>query len=738
MIDPSQSQLGARSAPIYLLLLVLTNWGCSSDPPAGSDISDESVRDAIEADVDADDQSDRGADRDTGVDDADLPCPEINHLTVHGQRVVLGGGVQIWLQAEDANRVPIPAEEYVHCLTVASEQHGEVAFESHPRSFWGGHTLVLATPGIDAEQNAEMIAAIDEFISGLPENEEIAVYRWSAEVLQVVGFTRDLDEIRQRLAAAFPPSEDEPLELLAAFDDATDELRDVRRHTAIRSRTVAVFAPGAAIDARPDPKENQLNIWLIGQDNTDSLGAEPRTFVFESAGDQDLEDNIAAARQLVHGYRTASPAVVGLCPASPGDDIEITPSESPLRSVDLTLDEPRPEQDTDQCDPVAVAEWEYDETTRIDFFMTPEQREIYEQRVADQVYDDFALSIRVSPDANPVEAVAHLRGQSSLGCERKSYTIDLAGGARHILPDTATDEFYLISMCLDEGYVNQITADNLMRMLGLFDLQFDLVELVVDDVSAGVYLFMEKPRETFELTNSRLRAVIRRDHDTNDRAPAVKFSAEDDDWALENYNNLLELLDTREGESLRDYLSDRMDFEQYMRWVALMTLLGNGDYVDEVFFISNETIRQGLAADYYSIVGWDPDDLFSACHWGGRFAIVDPHSLLYCAESILDHATFTDPVVYAWYVEILEDVIAAMTQEVFDSAVDETVGRLLPFFEEQRIRDAMIELLESHPDASDAEPARQAIQSAGDELKALFSARRAELLESIQAYRDSL
>jgi len=666
-----------------------------------------------------------------------INCADIGHITDLQQRTFAGGGVQVWLQLEGSDNAPIDAGSVGDCVAITPQDDDEeVVWEVGRRDFHGGHTLILAVPGLTEEENDEVVAAVDGLIGRLPDGEQVAIYRWSDQVLQVASFTDRIDTLATRVESAIIHSEASLLPLSAAFDAATDELRDISREAAPTLRTLVVIAPSLEVTEVPDGPGHLINLWLVATDSTGSLAEEPRTFVAEVGREEGLADHLEDFTSIISDYRDAGAAVVGACPSRNGMDIEITAHESDANNT-VGLDDPRPEQDTNACDPNALLEEDYDATRRVEFIFTQEQRAIYNQRIDDLDTADFSVFVRPSPRHGQTGSEAHIRGKGSLACQRKSLAVDLGSRARFLLPDSATDEYLLISMCKDAGYVNQLTANRLMRDLGHFELQSELVELVIDEATAGVYLLLENPANEFVLDHARPRAVLRRDLDIDNRRPDVKFSINGDAWALERYEGFVESLENYSGEALKERLLNRMDFVQYMRWVALMSLLRNGDYVDEVWFTASEMITNDAPDDYYTITGWDTDDLFSDCHHSGRFAFDDPNRLLYCAESILDHTVFADPLIYAWYVDILEETINRVTQEVFDASVDQTVAGLLPFFEDQDVRDAMVELLETTPGATDAEVARDAIVTSGEALKDEFSARRSDYTQRVQDYRDS-
>jgi hypothetical protein len=254
----------------------------------------------------------------------------------------------------------------------------------------------------------------------------------------------------------------------------------------------------------------------------------------------------------------------------------------------------------------------------------------------------------------------------------------------------------------------------------------------------GAYLVLEEPDEAALRTQARVRSVIRRRNDAERARPEVKHSVGDPAAALAEYKGLVELARGLRGEALLEGLERAMDLDGYLRWVALMTLLENGDYVDEVLFVATDaTDARGEVVPYFHAVGWDPDDLYSACHHGGRDAIPDPAGLLYCAEADFDEVIFADASVYRRYVEVLEDLIQRLTPEAFDAVLEQVWGLLWPLLSQDEVRGAMVEFLEDYPEGATQEGARAVIQGALDELSTKHRARRELLQTRISAWREA-
>lgn len=83
------------------------------------------------------------------------------------------------------------------------------------------------------------------------------------------------------------------------------------------------------------------------------------------------------------------------------------------------------------------------------------------------------------------------------------------------------------------------------------------------------------------------------------------------------------------------------DLSLYLSWVAINTLLNNGDYDDEVFFYGiarlgeNAGHREAVAAArYFSIMAWDYDSVFGGCHRKGRNAAKS--DVVFCGETPIE------------------------------------------------------------------------------------------------------
>lgn len=560
--------------------------------------------------------------------------------------------------------------------------------------------LVLALLVKPAETEAlrrEQAMALQSFVMERPTQERIGIFLWRNEVQQVSGFTWDRQRLLSHLESlAFMPPVESPLEADEALVAVEERVFEVEGRAPRGLRAVVV-------------------------DGEDSI-ALPPTRAAVAVG-------LSGAAERLEEFASTSYFQVSLCgPLSGGNaEIEVTGLEGVLP---VFLAPVLPEEASMPCDLAQMREAQrvYPETLELVF--SEDQREVYDQRVASLSRSDFDLRVRLD-GGSLIGASAHLRGRGTLGCERKSYTLTLNGPGRHLLPNSRTDEFYLLSMCADDRYVQQYTANQLMKELGLFPLEFRFIELRLDGETQGVYLLLEKAREELVRDQSRVHSVMRRRFTTN--PPEDFFENKFDTGGFDAAKLYAEVL---EDSSL---MRERIDISQYLRFLALMTAYQNGDYIDEIWVVASE---QRVPSDepglWFETMAWDNDDLFSECHYSGQFAFEDPNELVYCAEAAIDRTLLADPVLYDQYVDSLEQVLEELvTPERFDAAVLATEEAIMPILSRPGVSAAMVRLVADNPNATDPEEAKRDVAAKLDGLSAAYRARHAVLLQRIATYRGA-
>ncbi len=648
------------------------------------------------------------------------------------------GGAELTVRLEDDDGFPMTGDRSADLALSwngGSTAEPIAAVKRAPAE--AGHTLILFIPGQTLAEQSEIATALDSFISSRPTGERIALYRWSTTIDQLANFTTDTAMLGEVLARTGP--RDGGIQMAApelALSTAVAEVRRVDNDTMRGMRSVVIVGDklqGPAPEGLGRPVVTQWALGTADQAAVDSLGA-GRVVRWSDHGGPAGALDVVAARLAAFGDAFYDLGVCGVGDGGRIADITLAGDDAYL-TVSIAASPPEDRFGTCDRSRIVGAPRDYPET--IDFAFTPGQRAAYDDITAGNSRADFDLSVRFWPEGPWVSASAHLHGKGSIGCERRSYTLNLdSNQARYLLPDSATDEFYLISLCLDNRYIRAYTAYQLSQRMGVFPLEFRYVELTLDGDSRGAYLLLEKTSEALVSGNSRVRSVIRRRYSPDMTVPEVKYSVADPGEVTAAYDDLLASLGILSGEELVEELDERMDSRGYLTLLALNSLLQNGDNVDEVWMMSTERLRaDGQVGDWFSFVAWDPDDIFAGCHYSGRYAYVDEFELTYCAEAELDDVILADPLTYARYVDRLDELLATVTDEVFAELLGNTEAALLPLVRRPEVAAAMVELIADNPAAVDPAVAEQEIVDAIADLDARFRARRQLLLQRVANYR---
>ena len=640
----------------------------------------------------------------TGGPDDDGGLPVSGDLALVRVARWPAAGVELTLRIDDGGR---GIADLSPAFRLVESGGPSVDWTARPVALAPGYTALLVRPLPDAARRGAEEQAIGAILAARPPGEQIALFRWGAAVDQVVGFTGDRERLARGIAALLEPDDEEPAGAAAAALAAAAEVEAVGGHGPRVMRAVVV---------------------LGGENGEAAAAAHGRTPmpVLEVGGDRMME-GAAAASAAIDEMALGAHYTVAVCAGAAAAEATLS-VDGVMGELPIAWPTPWPESLGGACDVDAIGVSEQPVPAAFDLLFSDAQRAVYDQRVASLSKEEFELSVRLAGDQEPIAASAHLHGKGTLGCDRKSYTFTLDGPGRHLFSDSYDDEFFLIAMCADDRYLQLYTSYQLLAEQGLFSLRFRYVELTLDGEERGVYLLIAKSDDVLERDNSRVSAVLRRRFDAPGDHMEVEKSRGDAAAASGAWDTFQDSLASYSGDELLAALGRRMDIDRYLTWVALMTALGNGDYVDEVLLTATDArSTAGDIPEYWTFTAWDNDDLYSACHHGGKFAFVDPNELLYCAESELDYILFADPVVYARYAQLMGDLLDQLTPEHMQEALDRTGAALLPWFERADICQAMTELIGENPGASDPTEAQRDIREHLDLLRDDFVNRRAFL-----------
>jgi spore coat protein H len=276
------------------------------------------------------------------------------------------------------------------------------------------------------------------------------------------------------------------------------------------------------------------------------------------------------------------------------------------------------------------------------------------------------------------------RGQSTLMFRRKSLSISLKSNAsfRHGDRTESLNKFSLLNLSMDKYYCRNRLAFEMMEALGLFDLFYSFCELQINDRSEGVFMIMETP-ENWAIREKKSPLVIRRgyDHSIDKTKDNKKNDRTSDKKYISNYKQLYRSLNKAKGEGLYKILSEYIDLEGYMKWLAFNFLVRNGDYSDEVFFYIDPEI------DKYKIIPWDYDDIFAISPHEGkeqRNQILGD-KLIFSSEDLLDQKIATDPYLYEEYLKRFKEVLDKLSPELLKNVIENAYAELYPFYSAEEI-----------------------------------------------------
>jgi spore coat protein H len=276
------------------------------------------------------------------------------------------------------------------------------------------------------------------------------------------------------------------------------------------------------------------------------------------------------------------------------------------------------------------------------------------------------------------------RGQSTLMFRRKSLSISLKSDVvfRHGDRSESLKKFSLLNLSMDKYYCRNRIAFEMMETLGIFNLFYSFCELRINDLSEGIFMIMETP-ENWAIRDKNAPLVLRRGYDHNiektkngkngDRATNKKY--------LGNYRELYRSLDKDTGEGLYTLLSEYIDLEGYMKWLAFNFLVHNGDYSDEVFFYIDPEIEK------FRIIPWDYDDIFAITPHEGkeqRNKILGD-KLIFSSEDLLDQKIAVDPYLYERYLKMFKEVLDELSPELLINVIENSYAELYPFYSTEEI-----------------------------------------------------
>jgi len=297
-----------------------------------------------------------------------------------------------------------------------------------------------------------------------------------------------------------------------------------------------------------------------------------------------------------------------------------------------------------------------------------------------------------------------IRGDNTLNFTRKGFGVNMNRKITLYNAEEQTErkyeEFKLLAMVYDYTYIENSTALGLFRETGLWPVHSFFTEVRLNNITQGLYIFIEDPFEYFiEQENSSF--VIRRGYNHVIKASSANLSGNvDPEEYISRFKSIYSNLPLYSGRQIYDTLSVIMDLEQYFTKLSIDMLIKNGDYTDEIIFYTK--IRDGK--EIFGVFPWDLDDIFAdqpheignpwapGTVFGSREyysmddVIADVGSkLLFSIEDDLDYKIAIDNFLYQQYLEILRSVIDKISLTVIDEIFDYTFQHIGPFYSNDSI-----------------------------------------------------
>lgn len=665
-VCPAPSSLLSRvTALLPTLALAALPTGCGDNTAPAAGDPDAAITPTPDADV-------------TSPPDADVVMPDAATsatVAVPLLRILpwVGGGLQ--LAVELPPEVAAPTDGGAVNAWIVSDG-ATTAAELRPAGVTTGVTAILLVPSADGLEHARRIDAALALIDALPEGERVALLIARATPEVAADMALDHRHARARIAALAPEASAGAAAVMPAAREAMSELES---KFGPLGRTIIVV--GDDVDEAPASALRPVQTVIMAVSDTPALDAAEALATVQARRDAIYWVGACAGLPLDQAFTLRLGDDAG---AGEGQAIGAGP-------------EPMDDQANLACDPLAAATDAFPYPDEVTFTFTPAERAAYQQNYDFQSEDTWTASVALG-DGTPITASAHFRGQGTLGCVRKSINLSLDGARRRLMPGVADDRVLLVSMCQDTRYFGQVWGNRLLAHLGQYEMKARYVRLIIDGQNLGVYMMVERPEDAMRDGGLATATVVRRRYDIYDQPAEVKYPsdpvvAEAARLRFEDIGN--QALNAPAG-NLDATLDARIELDTYFLQLATMSLLENGDYIDESWFYA----ATEPTGEFYRSMAWDTDDLQSLCHGGGGAGIVDPCGLAYCAEAELDHAMLRSPAIYARYKAALAEVMDRLSPALMQSTMDDVRAELFAAIDSDQTAAALLEMLWENPAAN--------------------------------------
>lgn len=337
-------------------------------------------------------------------------------------------------------------------------------------------------------------------------------------------------------------------------------------------------------------------------------------------------------------------------------------------------------------------------TNRVEIDMSPDERESLFRSSKTKVPQAAIRLFESGILSQENEIALSTRGQTSLKkYPRKNLSINVlkdstGRGLRPMKIGKISGKDLIFSASPEDQLVTKnMIVYRLLKAAQITALETDYAEVVLNGKSQGLHMISKSP-DSYLLEDKKAIVVFRRRY--NDVIELKKAKKSLTEQEITEYQNTLtqihHQLTELKGETLFLALSENLNLEKYMRWLALNFIVGNGDFADEVFFFGTKKPNGQI---YFEATPWDLDDTFSEkMHLQSipgmpnfRKTERSKKQLLFGYESRLDQAISRDPFLMAKYFQVVEQVATEITDEKVDQVISKVQTLLTPYLNDQDI-----------------------------------------------------
>lgn len=300
-------------------------------------------------------------------------------------------------------------------------------------------------------------------------------------------------------------------------------------------------------------------------------------------------------------------------------------------------------------------------------------------------------------ETQSVDVKMSTRGLTSLAkFSRKNFSVKSKDGVKIEIGHIKGKNLVLSASPEDILGTKNKFAYKMLTFAGIRSFNPQYAEVMINGNNRGLYFVTKSADdEILKANDNQAECVLRRRY-------ADKIEMKGQDKKLEKgtcdkyvaaLTDLHKKVRNLQGEELLSTLSESLNLETYMKWLALNYLLKNGDYSDEVYFFG--TTKNGRIS--FDILPWDNDDIDSASAHLARVFGSPNHGreeasrriLIRSYESSLDKAIAKDPVLLNKYFSVASALMKELaSKNAIQLSIGSLISELSPYLENSAVLNA--------------------------------------------------